>query len=106
VLCAEAHYYGVPLIATGYSGNMDYCDEDNTWLVEYRLRDIQPGEHPTDIHSQWADCRVDHLAAQMQAVIAQRELALAMAARGQALVRARYAPARFDAALRQALELA
>ncbi|MDW8315506.1 MAG: hypothetical protein RMK64_11095 [Rhodovarius sp.] len=106
VLCAEAHYYGVPLIATGYSGNMDYCDEDNTWLVEYRLRDIQPGEHPIDIHSQWADCRVDHLAAQMQAVIAQRELALAMAARGQALVRARYAPARFDAALRQALELA
>lgn len=100
MLCAQAHRYAVPLVATGWSGNMEFCDAGNTWLVEHMLRDIQPGEHLEDVRAAWADCRLEHLAAQMQAVVARRDEARAMALRGQALVRERYAPARFDAVLR------
>ncbi len=103
MLCAQAHGYGVPLIATGYSGNMEYCDAENTWLVEYRLRDIQRSEHPRDVVSQWADAEVDHLAAQMQAVHREGATAQAMAARGRARVLEAYAPARMDALLEEAL---
>ncbi|MEI7631404.1 MAG: hypothetical protein WCJ73_09760 [Actinomycetes bacterium] len=34
---AEAMMLGRPVIATGWSGNMDYMDRDNAALVGYRL---------------------------------------------------------------------
>ncbi|MCX7373322.1 MAG: hypothetical protein NTW56_12965 [Alphaproteobacteria bacterium] len=102
--CAETLAYGVPLIATGYSGNLDYCDAQNSWLVEYQLRDIRPGEYPQDIASQWADVRLDHLAAQMQAVLAEPAKARQMAALGRQKVRVAYTAGALDAALGRALQ--
>jgi len=32
---AEAMLAGLPVIATGYGGHMDFCDGDNAWLVDY-----------------------------------------------------------------------
>lgn len=32
---AEAMLSGLPVIATGYGGHMDFCDHDNAWLVDY-----------------------------------------------------------------------
>ncbi|RVT95649.1 glycosyltransferase family 1 protein [Rhodovarius crocodyli] len=103
LLCAQAHYYARPLIATGYSGNMDFCNPDNSWLLDFKLRDVQPGELPFDIRTQWADVKIDHVAVQMLAVLHQRDRAAERAQRGQALVREIYAPAHFDQKLREQL---
>ena len=27
----------VPVIATGYGGHMDFCDDENAWLVDYQF---------------------------------------------------------------------
>ena len=32
---AEAMFSGLPVVATGYGGHMDFCDADNTYLVDY-----------------------------------------------------------------------
>ncbi|MGC9962926.1 MAG: glycosyltransferase family 4 protein [Acidimicrobiales bacterium] len=42
---AEAMYLGKPVIATAFSGNMDYMTEMNSCLVGYRLREIDVAEH-------------------------------------------------------------
>ena len=37
---AEAMAYGKPVIATGYSGNLEFMDESSSLLVPYRLVDV------------------------------------------------------------------
>ena len=34
---------GKPVIATGYSGNLDYMTDENAYLVDYTLREVGPG---------------------------------------------------------------
>ena len=40
---AEAMWLGKPVIATGYSGNLDYMNPDNSYLVDHRLVADRPG---------------------------------------------------------------
>ena len=40
---AEAMAYGKPTIATGYSGNLGFMDESNSYLVSYRPAPVPPG---------------------------------------------------------------
>ncbi len=43
---AEAMYLGKPVIATGYSGNLDFMTEENSLLVDYQLVPIGSGVPP------------------------------------------------------------
>ena len=64
----EAMNLGVPVVCTGYSGNMDFCSEDTVWLVDYDLHSLQQGEYIfVRDGSEWAEPRVDHAAAQLRA---------------------------------------
>lgn len=47
---------GIPVVATGYSGNMDICTEQNSWLVDYDLVPVEQNDYVfvEDGH-QWAD---------------------------------------------------
>ena len=37
---SDAISRGIPVITTGYSGNVDFCDRADTMLVDYKLREI------------------------------------------------------------------
>ena len=39
-------YFGKPVIATGYSGNLDFMDDENSYLVDYELVPIGEGAAP------------------------------------------------------------
>ena len=41
---AEAMHLKKPVIATGYSGNMDFMNENNSFLVKYKLIDISEAD--------------------------------------------------------------
>uniref|UniRef100_A0A7C3WWW0 Glycosyltransferase n=1 Tax=Dictyoglomus turgidum TaxID=513050 RepID=A0A7C3WWW0_9BACT len=60
----EAGALGIPSIATGYSGLLDYVGEENGWLIDYKLVDI-PLQYLPYFHNyiggQWAEPSVDHL---------------------------------------------
>lgn len=58
---AEAMLLGKPVIATSYSGNLDFCLPDTSVLVPARLVPVKPGEYPHAEGLLWAD--VDPLAA-------------------------------------------
>ena len=60
---AEAMCAGYPVIATGWSGNMDYMTEETSFPVRYRLIDV---EDPQKIYHRtegaWADPDYEHAA--------------------------------------------
>ena len=68
----EAMQLGVPVIATGYSGNMDFCDDNTCFLVDYDLIGPQPHEYIfVERDSQWAEPRIDSAASHMRTVVQQ-----------------------------------
>ncbi|HUO22895.1 MAG TPA: glycosyltransferase family 4 protein [Caulobacteraceae bacterium] len=72
---AEAMALGTPAVATGYSGNLDFMNDANSWLVDYDLVPVQPGEYPHAEQQVWADPRIPHAVEAMEAVWNNRPLA-------------------------------
>ena len=67
---AEALLLGKPVIATGYSGNVDFCLPPLGHPVKYRLTTVKPGDYPYGEGLQWADPSVTDAARLMQQVAA------------------------------------
>jgi len=63
---AEAMLMDVPVITTGYSGQVDFCTPETAWLVKYRLEKSRT--HMNLPGSLWAEPDVAHLRQQMRAV--------------------------------------
>ena len=59
---AEAMYYGKPVVATGYSGNLDFMNEANSCLVDCTLIPVGPDEYPHGVGQRWAEPDVEQAA--------------------------------------------
>jgi glycosyltransferase involved in cell wall biosynthesis len=71
---AEAMLIGKPVVATGYSGNLDFTRPDTACLVRYRLVPVPPGQYVSwEPGQRWADPDVDHAARLMRALVEDRE---------------------------------
>lgn len=66
---AEAMYLGKPVIATRYSGNLDFMDDSTAYLVEHALVPVQPGEYPHAEGQHWADADAEQAAGFMAALV-------------------------------------
>ena len=86
---AEAMYLGKPVIATNYSGNLDFMDESTALLVDYRLVPVKPGEYPFPQAQVWADADSAHAAAHMAALLDDPERGRAMGRAASRMVRER-----------------
>lgn len=62
---AECMALGKPVIATGWSGNMDFMDVENSVPVDYVLSPIAPGDYPHSEGGRWADPDENSAAAAM-----------------------------------------
>ena len=58
-----------PVITTGYSGNMDFTDAENAYLIPFRLTQIVDGSGPYLPGYMWAEPDGEVLAALMRAVV-------------------------------------
>lgn len=65
---AEAMLLGKPVIATRYSGNVDFMDDTNSLLVDYRLVQLGRTIPPYDADTHWAEPSVDHAVSLMRQV--------------------------------------
>lgn len=87
----EAMALGVPVLATAYSGNMDFCTEDTTWLVDYEIVDLRQGDYIfVRPNSQWAEPSVDHAAAQLRAAFDNPQMRQAKADAALAHIREKF----------------
>ena len=72
----EAMAHGVPVIATGYSGNLAFMDVENSWLIPYdRVAVTGSLIDPDDPYatvpgSLWADPDVDEAASALREILA------------------------------------
>ncbi|MBE0405277.1 glycosyltransferase family 1 protein [Halomonas sp. FME16] len=63
---AEAQLLGLDLIATGYSGNMEFCTNNATHVVDYQLVPLKHGDYFYGEGQQWAEPDIQHAARLMQ----------------------------------------
>jgi len=101
---AEAMYLGKPVIATGYSGNLDFMTPVNSLLVEHTLVPIGPGSPPYPPDGEWAEPDVDHAATLMRWVVEERGGAAALGARAAVDIRRTHSPTAAGELIRDRLD--
>ena len=90
----EAMNLGVPVVCTGYSGNMDFCSDDTAFLVGYTEVDLGPDDYIFVRPGQkWAEPDVADAARQMRLVYDNPDLRRAKAAAALAHVRQNFSVA-------------
>ncbi|CAB4921439.1 unannotated protein [freshwater metagenome] len=85
---AEAMYLGKPVIATGYSGNMDYMTAANSLAVDFTMIPVGEGAWPYPADGEWAEPDVEHAARLMRQVFDDPQAAAALGVRAAADMRA------------------
>ena len=104
---AEAMAIGKPVIGTGYSGNVDFMNDANSFLVRYAMTKVGPGCEIYPADGDWAEPDVEHAAAQMRRVYEQPEEAARVGARAREEIAKNLSPeATGDAMRRRLAELA
>jgi glycosyltransferase involved in cell wall biosynthesis len=99
----EAMSHGKPVIATGYSGNMDFMTAANSLIVRHRLIEIVRDQGPYRRGMEWADPDLDHAAELMRWAYTHREAARALGERARADVRGQLSAATVGAQVRARL---
>ena len=92
ITLAEAMALGKPVVATGYSGNLDFMTPDNSWLVDHRLVKVGEGSPPYPADADWAEPDVEHAARLMREVFEDPAAARERAARGRGELLASHSP--------------
>lgn len=100
---ATAMSHGKPVIATGYSGNMDFTTSENAFLIDYDLVALERDAGAYKTNFVWADPSEDHLALLLRTVVDAPEAALRRAELGRRTIQERYSPKAVSEALRERL---
>jgi glycosyltransferase involved in cell wall biosynthesis len=101
---AEAMAIGKPVIGTGYSGNLDFMNTHNSYLVEYELGVVGPECEIYPADGQWAEPSTAHAAALMRRVCGEPEEARRIGERARADIARALAPLTTGAAMRRRLQ--
>jgi glycosyltransferase involved in cell wall biosynthesis len=81
---AEAMWLGVPTIATRYSGNIDFMDDDCALMVDAGRTPVVGGQGVYPSTAVWADPDLAQAADHMRRLVADTELQQRLAAAGRA----------------------
>jgi glycosyltransferase involved in cell wall biosynthesis len=85
LLMAEAMLHGVPAVATGWSGNVDFMTADDSGLVKYTLVPVDdPQGTYTVPGARWAEADVDDAAQSLRRLYENADFRRALGERGKA----------------------
>ncbi|MFL9903775.1 glycosyltransferase family 4 protein [Paraburkholderia fungorum] len=87
---AEAMLLGQPVIVTNFSGNVDYCDAETSFLVDGELVPLRAGDYLFHEGQYWCDPDVAQAVQQIQRVFEDVEARTRIAAAGQQRLRQDY----------------
>lgn len=101
---AEAMIIGKPVIATAYSGNLDFMTEENSYPVPYQLVELteNTGQYPEGSH--WAEANVEAAARWMRHVVEHPDEAQQRGRRAKETMEGEYSLERVTAAMRSRIE--
>jgi glycosyltransferase involved in cell wall biosynthesis len=83
---AEAMALGKPVIGTAYSGNVDFMDDHNSFLVPYELVTLEHDVPPYEAGSTWAEPNLDEAARLMRLIVDNPQEAAARGARAREMM--------------------
>lgn len=89
---AEMMFLGKPVIATGWSGNMEFMTHENSFPVNYELK---PLDRPLGTYAaglEWAEPDVEHAAACLRKLVEDQSLAREIGGRAQQTIRTKFNP--------------
>lgn len=82
---AEALLHGVPVAATNYSGQMDFCTEETSFPIDYVL--VPSKAHVSGPYSLWAEPSLDSISRQIKSVLDNPVTAWRRTGRAKQLIR-------------------
>lgn len=100
---AECMALGKPVIATGYSGNMEFMNASNSCLVGYSLVHISEGEYLYGAGKMWAQPDIEQAAFHMRRLASDHAYAKALGEAAAAHMRAEFNVAACGTAVRSRL---
>lgn len=89
---AECMALGKPVIATNWSGNVDFMTPDNSCLVDYELIPVNEGEYAHHEGQRWAEASRTDAARFMRRLVEEPAYGVALGAKASREIRATLAP--------------
>ena len=87
---AESMYLGTPTIVSNYSGNLDFCNNDTSYLIKGKLIKINKGEYPLSDNCSWYDPDVNHLRLLMMEVYSNYKVAISKSINAKTIIQANH----------------
>ena len=100
---AEAMALGKAVMATNWSGNIDYMRPDNCVGINYRLVTIEQDYGPYKKGQVWAEPDLQQAAQAMRLLAGDREMTQQLGNRGKETIEAEFSPAAVGAMMRKRL---
>jgi glycosyltransferase involved in cell wall biosynthesis len=101
---AECMALGKAVIATGYSGNIDFMTPANSYLIDYRMTRVGPGCEIYPPEGEWAEPDVDQAAELMRMIWRAPDAARSIGDRARADIAATLSPEATGRLMRARLE--
>jgi len=92
LILAEAMALGKPVVATGWSGNMDFMNSGNSCPVGYELVTLDRSYRSYPAGEQWAEPDADHAAHLMKRVVEDTAFRTRIGERARHTIRSRFSP--------------
>jgi len=89
---AEAMYLGKPVIASGWSGNLEFMNKDNSFLVRYKLISLEKDYGPYKKGNTWCSPDVDRAASYMRELFEDEKKRLEVGRIAQRSIRKQLSP--------------
>jgi glycosyltransferase involved in cell wall biosynthesis len=105
LVLAEAMALGKPVVATGWSGNMDFMNDRNSCPVGYELVTLDRTHLDYHAGQQWAEPDVDHAAHLMRRLIDDEVSRAETGERAAETIRSNFSPAAAGRRYRRRLAL-
>ena len=103
LVLAEAMLLGKPVVATGWSGNLEFMDEGTACLVAYRLEPVGGAYPHAAPGARWAEPDLDDAARWMRRLATDAVFRARIAAAGQERIRRDFSPERSGERMRARL---
>jgi GT2 family glycosyltransferase/glycosyltransferase involved in cell wall biosynthesis len=84
---AESMLLGRPAIVTNYSGNTDFCNNNNSCLVDYNLIEVESGSYTSSKDQVWADPDICNAAHYMKKLVKDKKFYRKISKNGQKYIR-------------------
>jgi glycosyltransferase involved in cell wall biosynthesis len=89
---AEAMYLGKPVIATNWSGNVDFMNGNNSFLVNYKMEKLGKDYGPYSANQQWAEPDLLQASNMMNKLVDNKDYGKQMGKNAQETIMSRYSP--------------